>query len=278
MKPIEFNTGQKPVWCPGCGNFAIWNSIKKALSEAGVEAHKLALISGIGCSGKMINHIKAYGFHGLHGRTLPVATGIRLANPELKVLVNGGDGDGYGMGVGHFVHAMRRNVDITYVVHENKVYGLTTGQAAPTNEVGTATKSTPFGVVDEPMNPLALAIESGATYVARAFAGDSELLAELILGGLNHNGFALIDVLQPCVTFGGKFQYDYYQERVYKIENHDPENRDAALKLAHSSDDRIPTGLFYLNKGRTAYNELHPEISKVKVERRDVSKLLAEFV
>lgn len=277
MRPIDFNTGQKPLWCPGCGNFGIWNSIKKALSEAGIEAHKLALVSGIGCSGKMVNHVKAYGFHGLHGRTLPVATGIRLANSQLKVLVNGGDGDGYGMGAGHLVHAMRRNIDITYIVHDNRVYGLTTGQASPTNEVGTPTKSTPFGVIDGPLNPMTMAIEGGATYVARGFAGDSEQLAELIIGGLNHNGFALIDVLQPCVTFGGKFQYDYYQERVFKIENHNPEDREAALKLAQTFD-KIPLGLLYAVHKGSAYNEMHPELEKAQVRKRDVTKLLEEFV
>lgn len=277
MKALDYNTGQKPVWCPGCGNFAIWNSIKKALAEAGVEPHKLALISGIGCSGKMINHIRAYGFHGLHGRTMPVATGIRLANPAMKVVVNGGDGDGYGMGVGHFVHAMRRNVDLTYIVHNNKVYGLTTGQASPTNDIGSPSKSTPFGVVDEPLNPIAVAIEAGATYIARGFSGDSEQLAELILGALNHNGFALIDVFQPCVTFGGKYQYEYYQERVFRIENHDVSDADAALKLSKMKD-KLPIGLFYKAEGRPAYNEMHPEIEKAQVRKRDVSKLLEELV
>ena len=277
MKAVDYNTGEKPVWCPGCGNFAIWNAIKKALADAGVEPHKFSLISGIGCSGKMINHIRAYGFHGLHGRTMPVATGIRLANPALKVVVNGGDGDGYGMGLGHFVHAMRLNVDITYIVHDNRVYGLTTGQASPTNDMGSVSKSTPFGVVDEPINPIALALEAGATYIARGFSGESEQLAELILGGMNHNGFAIIDVLQPCVTFGGKYQYDYYQERVVKIENHNVEDAEAAYKLSQEKE-KLPIGLFYEKKGKPSYNELHPEIEKAHVKKRDVSKLLEEFI
>jgi 2-oxoglutarate ferredoxin oxidoreductase subunit beta len=276
MKALDYNTGQKPVWCPGCGNFAIWNSIKKALADADIEPHKLVLVSGIGCSGKMINHVRAYGFHALHGRTLPVATGIKLAKPEMKVMVNGGDGDGYGMGVGHFVHAMRRNVDITYIVHDNRVYGLTTGQASPTNEIGVSSKSTPFGVVDEPLNPLALAVETGATYVARSFSGESEQLAELILGGLNHKGFALIDVFQPCVTFGGKFQYEYYQDKVYKMEDHDPSDREAALKRTREHE-KLPLGLFYKTTERPAYNEMHPELDKAKVAKRDVGDLLKEL-
>ncbi|WP_022850484.1 thiamine pyrophosphate-dependent enzyme [Limisalsivibrio acetivorans] len=273
MKPLDYNTGVVPSWCPGCGNFAIWNSIKKALSESDRQPYQTALVSGIGCSGKMSNHVKAYTLHGLHGRTLPVATGIKLANPEMTVLVNGGDGDGYGMGVGHFVHAMRRNVDLTYIVHNNRVYGLTTGQASPTNKEGVVTKSTPFGVVDGEMNPLALALVSGATFVARSFSADSDQMAELIQQAMDHKGFAYIDVLQPCVTFGGKFQYDYYHEKVYHIdEKHDTSDMGAAMKLV-SESEKLPLGLFYKEE-KDDYNSRHPEIAKAKVEKRDVRDLL----
>jgi 2-oxoglutarate ferredoxin oxidoreductase subunit beta len=269
MKPIAFNTGKVPVWCPGCGNFAIWNSIKKALATLELEPHKTALVSGIGCSGKMVNHVRSYAFHALHGRTLPVATGIKLANPELNVIVNGGDGDGYGMGVGHLVHAIRRNINITYIVHHNKVYGLTTGQAAPTAVEGTISKSTPFGVVDAQINPLVMAMSLGATYVARGYSGESEQLAELIAGGIQHKGFAIIDVLQPCVTFGGDYKYDYYNERVEKMESiPSPED---AVKYAIDTE-KLKLGLFSQYE-RESYDERHPEISR-DIKEKDVSKLI----
>ena len=277
MKPLEYNTGKVPVWCPGCGNFAIWNSIKKGLSLADVDAHKLALVSGIGCSGKMINHIKAYGLHALHGRTLPVATGIKLANPDMTVLVNGGDGDGYGMGVGHFVHALRRNIDMTYIVHNNRVYGLTTGQASPTSELGTPTKSTPFGVVDSALNPMMVALSSGATFIARSYSGESEHLSDIIHQAINHKGFSYIDVFQPCVTFGGKFKFDYYNERIRKIDaDHDTSSQEAAIALMKETE-QLPIGVFY-KEDRASYVDEHPEILKNEgVREKDISKLLETF-
>lgn len=277
MKPVEFNTGKMPVWCPGCGNFAIWNSIKKALAESGLEPHQIALVSGIGCSGKMVNHVKAYGFQGLHGRALPVATGIKLASPSMKVIVNGGDGDGYGMGAGHFVHTVRRNPDMTYIVHDNRVYGLTTGQASPTAEVGMKSKSTPFGVVDGQMNPLLVALSAGATYVARGYSGNSDLLAQLIKGGLEHKGFAYIDVLQPCVTFGGKFKYEYYDEKVYKLEQEGGYSFDDAYKIAQDTE-KLGIGLLYVDKERPEYVSQHEEASRnLGVSRKDISQILESF-
>ncbi|PLX69182.1 MAG: 2-oxoacid ferredoxin oxidoreductase [Denitrovibrio sp.] len=273
MKPLDYNTGKVPQWCPGCGNFGIWNSIKKAMAETELEPHKTALVSGIGCSGKMAAHVRCYVFHSLHGRTLPVATGIKLASPETTVLVNGGDGDGYGMGVGHLIHAMRRNIDVTYIVHHNKVYGLTTGQAAPTSPEGTKTKSTPFGVVDSQINPLIMGMANGATYVARGYTTDSDHLSDLIVGGIKHKGFALIDVLQPCVTFGGQYQYDYYNDRIKKMDEI-PSTEDA-IKLA-SDTDTYNIGVFS-QYDRPAYNELHPEIT-TEIKAKDVTKLIKSFV
>lgn len=273
MKPVAYNTGKVPVWCPGCGNFAIWNSIKKAISNLELEPHRIALVSGIGCSGKMVNHVRSYAFHALHGRTLPVATGIKLANPELDVIVNGGDGDGYGMGIGHLIHAIRRNINVTYIVHHNKVYGLTTGQAAPTSPMGTLSKSTPFGVVDAQINPLVLAMAAGATYVARGYSGESEQLGDLIAGGIQHKGFALIDVLQPCVTFGGEYKYDYYNERTELLE--EMPSPEKAVALA-TDPDKYYLGL-YSKYDRPSYDELHPEISR-EIKKKDVSKLIESFV
>jgi 2-oxoglutarate ferredoxin oxidoreductase subunit beta len=273
MKPVAYNTGKVPVWCPGCGNFAIWNSIKKALAMEELEPHKIALVSGIGCSGKMVNHIRSYAFHALHGRTLPVATGIKLANPELNVIVNGGDGDGYGMGMGHLIHSIRRNINITYIVHHNKVYGLTTGQAAPTSHIGTLTKSTPFGVVDAQLNPLVLAMAAGATYVARGYSGESDQLAELIAGGIRHKGFALIDVLQPCVTFGSEYKYEFYDARTVKMDK--MPSPEEAVRLA-ADPEKYYLGLFS-RYDRDSYDELHPEISR-DIKMKDVSKLIGSFV
>jgi 2-oxoglutarate ferredoxin oxidoreductase subunit beta len=276
MKPTDFNTGQRPVWCPGCGNFAIWNSIKKALAESEISPHKTSLVSGIGCSGKMINHVRAYGVHALHGRTLPVATGIKMANPEMTVIVNGGDGDGYGMGAGHFIHAIRRNIDLTYIVHDNRVYGLTTGQASPTAERGTPSKSTPFGVVDAQMNPLKIALSAGATFVARSYSGASEHLAEMIHLAIAHKGFAYIDVFQPCVTFGGDFKYEYYDDKVYKLEGNDTSCYATAEQLA-SETEKLPLGILYQTE-RPSYVDEHPEISTSEgVVKKDVRKLFDKF-
>ncbi len=273
MKPLDYNTGKIPNWCPGCGNFAIWNSIKKALANLEIEPNKLALVSGIGCSGKMVNYVRSYALHALHGRTLPIATGIKLANQGMTVLVNGGDGDGYGMGLGHLIHAIRRNINVTYIVHHNKVYGLTTGQAAPTAFEGTISKSTPFGVVDAQINPLVLAMAAGATFVARGYSGESEHLTDLIMQGIGHKGFALIDVFQPCVTFGGDYKYEYYDQRVTKMT--EIPSPDEAIRLA-TDQEKLSLGIYSRYK-RPPYEDRHPEISK-KVEMKDVSKLISSFV
>lgn len=260
MKALEFNSGKIPVWCPGCGNFAIWNAIKMALADLSINGKDVVNVSGIGCSGKMLNHLKTYGFHTLHGRTLPVATGIKLANHKLTVLVNGGDGDGYGMGMGHFIHTIRRNIDITYLVHNNHIYGLTTGQASPTTDKNLKSKSTPHGVIDEPLNPLAVALNAGAAFVARGYSGEIEHLKELIKEGINFKGFSYIDILQPCVTFGKTYSYEYYDERIYKLdENYDSTNFDNAMKKILEKD-KIPLGIFY-KKEKDEYAKLHKQIS-----------------
>ena len=186
-----------PDWCPGCGDFGVLKAVKVGASKAGVLPKDLVLVSGIGCSSNLPGYVHAYGVHSLHGRSVAVATGIKLANTSLKVVITGGDGDGYGIGIGHFIHAMRRNLDLTYVVMDNQIYGLTTGQASPTTMKDARTKSTPQGNVEAPLNPLALALVSGATYVARGFSGEPNHLADLIAGGIQHKGFALIDVFQP---------------------------------------------------------------------------------
>jgi 2-oxoglutarate ferredoxin oxidoreductase subunit beta len=243
-----------PDWCPGCGDFGVLKGVKMAAAKAGVAPKDLVLVSGIGCSSNLPGYVHAYGVHSLHGRSIAVGTGIKLANTSLKVVMTGGDGDGYGIGIGHFIHAMRRNLDLTYVVMDNQIYGLTTGQASPTTMKSHRTKSTPHGNVEAPLNPLALAVVSGATYVARAFSGEPNHMADLIAGGIQHKGFALIDVFSPCVTYNKVNTYAYFKKRVYKLEEdagYDPNNVKAALERCQEWGDRIPIGLLYKDEQPT---------------------------
>lgn len=243
----EYNTYQTPTWCPGCGNFGIWYAIKNAFKELNLAKNEISMVFGIGCSGNLSNFLKVYGFHSIHGRTLPVASGIKLANHSLNVIATSGDGDGLGIGLGHFIHTCRRNIDITYIIHDNRIYGLTTGQTSPTSPTGFVSKSTPFGVIEQPVNPLALAIISGASYVARGYSGEIDHLAALIANGIRHKGFSVIDVLQPCVSFNPGYSYNFYNPRVYKLEDvgHNPSDFDKALELSLEFNDKIPIGLFY---------------------------------
>jgi len=238
-----------PDWCPGCGDFGVLSSLKKATLEKEMKSHEMLVVSGIGCSSNLPGYVNAYGIHSLHGRSLPTATGAKLANHNLKVVVTGGDGDGFGIGVGHFIHAMRRNLDLTYVVMDNEIYGLTTGQASPTTMKDHKTKTTPRGNVEQPINPLMLALVSGATFVARAFSGQPAHLSSLIEQGIAHKGFAFIDVFSPCVTYNKLNTYAWFKERIYKLEDEAPDRDPAdfsdAMSTAMEFDDRIPIGLVY---------------------------------
>lgn len=281
----ELSTEDKPTWCPGCGNWGILNALKNALVQLNLPKQNVLIVSGIGCSGHLPEWINTYAFNSLHGRTLPIASAAKLVNHELSVIAVGGDGDGYGIGMGHFIHAMRRNIDITYIVHDNQIYGLTTGQASPTSEKGFKTKSTPHGSIEIPVNPIALAIASDATFVARGFAGDLPHLTKLIIEGIKHKGFALIDVLQPCVSFNTLNTFDYFQKRVYKLENekkYDNTNKIEAFKKALEWGDKIPIGIFFKSERKT-YEEELPQISKTpmvkhKIDNIDISYLMEEFV
>ena len=280
----ELETIEKPTWCPGCGNYNILISLKNAISNLKLDPSNVALFTGIGCSGKDCQWIRLYGFHTLHGRPLAVAEGAKFANNKLTVIATGGDGDSYGIGMGHFIHAMRRNIDITYLVHDNQVYGLTTGQASPTSEKGFITKSTPFGVIDEPVNPLTLALSGGATYVARGFAGDVAHLTKLIEGAIAHKGFAIVDILQPCVTFNYLNTFEWYRQRVYKLEeqNHDPKDKEKAYVKAQEWGKKIPIGLFYKIDKPTIEDQLPAIKEKPLVEHDirniDISKTIKEFI
>ncbi|MFA5412719.1 MAG: thiamine pyrophosphate-dependent enzyme [Candidatus Micrarchaeia archaeon] len=283
----DFNVKEKPQWCPGCGDFAINMAIKNALVEVGAEPHNTVIVSGVGCSGKMPHYVRSYGFESLHGRVLPPASGIKLANHELNVIGVGGDGDGYGIGMGHFIHIMRRNYDLTYIVHDNQVYGLTTGQTAPTSQRGVKTKSTPYGNLEDPVHPLPLALTMGATYVARGFAGDMKHLSTLIAGGIKHKGFALIDVLQPCVTFNKINTYQYWQQRCYKLEEqgHDASSHEKAMEKANedwkTNYEKIPIGLFY-KENKPTYESGLPQLKtplvKHDLKQAGLEEAMDEFI
>jgi 2-oxoglutarate ferredoxin oxidoreductase subunit beta len=278
--PLELKTIYNPTWCPGCGNYGLLNSIKQAVSQAGFEPHMTVIVSGIGCSGKDPHFLKTYGFEGIHGRVLPVATGIKLANHKLKVIGCAGDGDAYGIGACHFVHAARRNIGITYFVHNNQIYGLTTGQTSPTSDKGFTTKSTPFGVIEEPFNPLALAIAAGATFVARTFVGEFEQIKTIMTKALLHKGFALVDIFQPCVTFNYKNTYQWFQERVYKLEDdkgYDPSNKEMAFKKATEKSEKLPTGIFY-TESRPAYEDEVIALKERPLVEQDISDIKIENI
>jgi len=283
MVTMSDYAGLKPAWCPGCGNFGILDALNRALVEMEIEPHQVLLVSGIGQAGKLPHYTRGNVFNSLHGRPVPPAIGAKIANSELIVIAVSGDGDAYGEGGNHFLHAARRNHDITYLVHDNRVYGLTKGQASPTSDVGFITKTTPYGAAS-PVNPIALAIVSGASFVGRGFAGDIDHLSNLIKKGITHRGFALIDILQPCISFNHKNTFQWYQERVYKLEDerYDPSDKKAALEKALIWGKEIPIGIIY-EENLPIYEDQLPALSdgplvKQKIDPRRVEKLLAEFM
>jgi len=249
-----------PDWCPGCGDFSVLSALQTALFELGLKPHQVLVVSGIGCSSNLPGFINAYGMHTLHGRSLAVATGAKLGNHELKVICTGGDGDGYGIGGNHFVHTMRRNVDLTYIVMDNQIYGLTTGQVSPTSVKGMKTKSTPHGSVENPINPIPMAIVAGATYVARAFSGKQKHLVEILKGAIQHKGFALVDVFSPCVTYNKDNTYQWFNPRVKVLEEegHNPADFNKAIERGYQWGDTIPIGLFWKRTDLPSLEDLEP--------------------
>jgi 2-oxoglutarate ferredoxin oxidoreductase subunit beta len=245
----DFKPEVPPDWCPGCGDFGVLNALFQACAEIDLPPRDMLVVSGIGCSSNLPGFVRAYGVHSLHGRALAFATGSKLANHAMTVIVTGGDGDGYGIGLNHFIQAMRRNIDVTYIVMNNEIYGLTTGQVSPTSETGMKTKTTPHGNLEQMLNPMALALASGCGYIARGFSGQPKHLMKLYVDGIRHPGFALIDVFSPCVTFNKVQTYDWFRKRIYKLEDtdHDPANFHGAMERALEWGEKIPIGLFYRN-------------------------------
>ena len=254
----DFDTDVRPTWCRGCGNYGILNAIKMALAERSIAPHEAFIVTGIGCGSKLPHYMKVTGYHTLHGRSVAVATGARLANHGLRVLTVHGDGDGYGEGLSHFLNAARRNINITDIVQDNRIYGLTKGQYSPTSETGKRTPTSPAGSIDRPVNPLALAITAGATFVSRGYSGELKHLAWLIGQALEHPGYALVDVLQPCVTWNRSYAYDFYRDRVYQLEEspgYDASDRSAAWGRAQEWGERIPIGIFFRGEPLPTYEE-----------------------
>ncbi len=285
----DFTGRERPTWCPGCGNFGILTAIQMALAEHNIAPHEILIVTGIGCGSKLPHYMRVNGFHTLHGRPVAVATGVRLANHGLRVMVVHGDGDGYAEGMSHFIHAARRNINIVDLVQDNRVYGLTRGQYSPTSEQGKRTPTSPEGSIDRPVNPLALALAAGATFVARGYAGDMRHLAWLIGEALEHPGYALLDVLQPCVTWNRDYAYEFYRGRVYKLEDvpdYDPADFQAAWERSSEWGDRIPIGILYRNSAVPTYEERVPALREgpplahrplERLRPDQVESLLAEY-
>ncbi|HLS90292.1 MAG TPA: 2-oxoacid:ferredoxin oxidoreductase subunit beta [Limnochordia bacterium] len=277
---------QASTWCPGCGDFAVVAAMQRALVNLGLKPHQVVAVTGIGCSGKFNYYLGANAFNSMHGRSLPVAQAIKIANRDLVVIAAGGDGDGYGIGVGHFIHACRRNVDITYVVMDNHIYGLTTGQTSPTSRKGFKTKTTPYGAAEHPIRPLPLALASGCGFVAQGFSGDVKHLQSLFEAAIQHKGFALVNVLSPCVTFNKEQTYDWWRENLVNLderEDYDPADRSAAYKVVNELNSLV-TGIIYREE-RSDYQDELPNYDPQPLIYQDLSRpiqdrdeLLAAFM
>ncbi|GFR37646.1 2-oxoglutarate ferredoxin oxidoreductase subunit beta [Insulibacter thermoxylanivorax] len=282
----DFRNNVKPNWCPGCGDFSVQAAIQRAAANAGLEPENLAIVSGIGCSGRISGYINCYGFHGIHGRALPIAQGLKLANRDLTVIASGGDGDGFAIGMGHTIHAIRRNVNITYIVMDNQIYGLTKGQTSPRSAFGFKTKSTPEGSVESPLSPLEIAMAAGATFVAQSFSSNLKQLTELIEQGIKHEGFAFINVFSPCVTFNKINTYDWFKENIVDLaefEDYDPSNRVMAMSKIMETNGLL-TGLIYQDTSRKSYEDLVPGFKKeplvnqdIRLTEEDFEELMVEF-
>ncbi len=277
-KADEYKSEVKVTWCPGCGDFGVLNATYKALAEQGYDTKDVVVVSGIGCSSRFPFFVSTYGFHGVHGRAMPIATGIKLARPELEVIAFGGDGDAFAIGAGHFVHACRRNIDMCYVIMDNAVYGLTKGQYSPTATQGFVSKTTPAGSNEEGINPLMLAIASGATYVARGFSSKPKDLTKLIVDGINHKGFAVIDVYSPCPTFNKVNTFNYWKEECEPLPaDHDPSDMGTAIARALQPDP-LYLGLFYQKEGDSFDEKVRARATGDASQTRGlVEKLIAKY-
>ncbi|MEK4199675.1 2-oxoacid:ferredoxin oxidoreductase subunit beta [Cytobacillus sp. FSL K6-0265] len=283
----DFRNNVKPNWCPGCGDFSVQAAIQRASANVGLEPEELAVVSGIGCSGRISGYINSYGFHGIHGRSLPIAQGVKMANKDLTVIASGGDGDGFAIGMGHTIHAIRRNINITYIVMDNQIYGLTKGQTSPRSSTGFKTKSTPEGSIEQAISPMEMALTAGATFVAQSFSTDLKDLTALIEQGIQHDGFSLINVFSPCVTYNKINTYDWFKANLTKlkdIDGYDSSNREQAMQTLMKHDGLV-TGLIYQNTERKSYQEMLHGYSETPLAKADLNldqayfdKLVEEFM
>ncbi len=276
MVDIEDYGSFETAWCPGCGNHSILQSVKEALTGLNIAPNEVCFVSGIGQAAKGPHYLLANVFNGLHGRALPVATGIKLANPNLHVIVQSGDGCNYGEGGNHFLAAIRRNINLTMLVHDNQIYGLTKGQASPTTEPGHVTKAQPLGATSESFNPIAVAVAMRAGFVARGFSGNQALLTSLIEQAISHPGLAMIDILQPCVSFNRVNTFAWYKERCYELgDDYDPSNWERAISISQEWGEQIPTGVIYKDTQREPFESNFLELTKTSLfsQKRDRSVL-----
>jgi 2-oxoglutarate ferredoxin oxidoreductase subunit beta len=282
----DFRNKVKPNWCPGCGDFTVLASMQRAFANLGKEPEEVAIVSGIGCSGRIAGYVNSYGFHGVHGRSLPIAQGLKLANRDLTVVAAGGDGDGFAIGMGHTVHAIRRNVDITYIVMDNQIYGLTKGQTSPRSEMGFKTKSTPNGSIEAAISPMEMALTVGAGFVAQTVSSDLKGMTAIIEAAIKHKGFSLINVYSPCVTYNKVNTYDWFKQNLTSlddIEGYDPSNRAQAMQTLMEHNGLV-TGIIYQNSDRPSYEELikgfkeEPLVKQpLELSREQFDRLAAEF-
>ncbi|GAE34685.1 2-oxoacid:ferredoxin oxidoreductase subunit beta [Halalkalibacter akibai] len=283
----DFRNKVKPNWCPGCGDFSVQAAIQRAAANVGIEPDDLAVVSGIGCSGRISGYINSYGLHGVHGRALPIAQGVKMANRDLTVIASGGDGDGFAIGMGHTIHAIRRNIDITYIVMDNQIYGLTKGQTSPRSDMGFKTKSTPGGSIESALNVMEMALTAGATFVAQSFSSDLKELTSLIEQGMNHKGFSLINVFSPCVTFNKVNTYEWFKQNITKladVEEYDPNNRMKAMQTLMEHNGLV-TGLIYQNTEQPSYQQLIDSYDEkplahqdLKISEEKFNQLMTEFM
>ncbi|HEX7057888.1 MAG TPA: 2-oxoacid:ferredoxin oxidoreductase subunit beta [Bacilli bacterium] len=283
----DFRNNVKPNWCPGCGDYSVQAAIQRACANVGLEPEQLAIISGIGCSGRISGYVNCYGFHAIHGRALPIAQGLKMANRDLTVIASGGDGDGFAIGMAHTIHAIRRNIDITYIIMDNQIYGLTKGQTSPRSAAGFVTKSTPTGSVEQALMPLELALSAGATFVAQSFSSNLKQLTELIEAAIHHKGFSIVNVFSPCVTFNKVNTYDWFKEHIVDVNgfpDYDPSDRKMALNKLIETNGLV-TGLLYQDKERKSYQDLlngyreEPLVKQnIQLTEEEFNKLVKEFV
>jgi len=278
MEPKIFDVEDADIaWCPGCGNFSILKTLKETLTEMEIHPEDMVMVSGIGQAGKLPHYIKSNVFNGLHGRSLPVSAAIRAVNPELTVFNISGDGCTYGEGGNHLIHNIRRNPNIVNIVHNNMVYGLTKGQASPTSQLNFNTPLQVEGVFEEPFNPLAVAISLNASFVARAFSGDVQQTKDILKKAINHRGYALVDIFQPCVTFNKVNTFQWFKNNTYYLdESHDPQNRELAFKKSIETE-KYPLGIFYINEGKKTFEEslsaYKTDKSPIYQRKLDIEKL-----